>query len=101
MRLKIACSMMDAPIRGVGVCVPGGDRPKQPSGRRLQDELGGLGLGWFALDRWLHGFAQRISLSPWLFLAAGGAAFVVAALTVSGHALRVASAKPVGALRYE
>jgi putative ABC transport system permease protein len=58
-------------------------------------------LGWWALDRWLHGFAQRISLSPWLFLAAGAAAFVIAALTVSGHALRVARAKPVGALRYE
>jgi putative ABC transport system permease protein len=58
-------------------------------------------LGWWALDRWLQGFAQRISLSPWLFLAAGGAAFIIAALTVSGHALRVARAKPVGALRYE
>ena len=58
-------------------------------------------LGWWALDRWLHGFAQRIALSPWLFLAAGGGAFVIAVLTVFGHALRVASAKPVGALRYE
>jgi putative ABC transport system permease protein len=58
-------------------------------------------LGWFALDRWLQGFSARIALSPWLFLAAGAAAFVIAALTVSGHALRVARAKPVGALRYE
>jgi putative ABC transport system permease protein len=58
-------------------------------------------LGWWALDRWLHGFAERIALSPWLFLAAGGGAFAIAAVTVSGHALRVARAKPVGALRYE
>jgi putative ABC transport system permease protein len=58
-------------------------------------------LGWLALDRWLQGFSVRISLSPWLFLAAGAAAFLIAALTVSGHALRVARAKPVGALRYE
>jgi putative ABC transport system permease protein len=58
-------------------------------------------LGWWALDRWLQGFAQRISLSPALFLLAGGAAVAIAAVTVSGHALRVASAKPVGALRYE
>ena len=28
-------------------------------------------------------------------------AFVIAALTISGHALRVARARPVGALRYE
>ena len=58
-------------------------------------------LGWWALDSWLQGFSQRISLSPTLFLMAGGAALLVAAVTVSGHALRVASSKPVGALRYE
>jgi putative ABC transport system permease protein len=58
-------------------------------------------LGWWVMDRWLQGFSARISLSPWLFLAAGGAALAIAAITVSAHTLRVASAKPVGALRYE
>lgn len=56
---------------------------------------------WWVMDHWLRGFSARIALSPWLFLAAAGAALVVAAATVSGHALRVAAAKPVGALRYE
>jgi putative ABC transport system permease protein len=58
-------------------------------------------IGWWAMDRWLHGFSARISLSPWFFLAAGGLALVVATSTVCAHALRVARAKPVRALRYE
>jgi putative ABC transport system permease protein len=58
-------------------------------------------LGWWAMDQWLHGFSARIALSPWFFVASGGAALTIAAATVSAHALRVARAKPVGALRYE
>ena len=58
-------------------------------------------VGWWLMNRWLQGFAARIELSPAYFLAAGAAALLIAALTVSGHALRVAGAKPVGALRYE
>jgi putative ABC transport system permease protein len=58
-------------------------------------------LGWWAMDQWLRGFSARISLSPPYFMAAGGAAVAIAAITVSFHAIRVARAKPVGALRYE
>jgi putative ABC transport system permease protein len=58
-------------------------------------------VGWIVLGRWLEGFSQRISLSPTFFLAAGGAALALALVTVFGHALKVAAAKPVGALRYE
>ena len=58
-------------------------------------------LGWWAMDRWLKGFSAHISLSPAYFLAAGGAAATIAAVTVSFHAIRVARAKPGGALRYE
>jgi putative ABC transport system permease protein len=58
-------------------------------------------IGWWAMDRWLHGFSARIALSPWYFLAAGGAAMLIAALTVSAHTWRVARSRPVGALRYE
>jgi len=58
-------------------------------------------LGWWAMDQWLRGFSAHISLSPAYFLAAGGAALAIAAATVSFHAIRVARAKPVGALRYE
>jgi putative ABC transport system permease protein len=58
-------------------------------------------LAWWAMNRWLSGFAYRIALSPWFFVAAGAAALAIAALTVTAHAVRVARAQPVSALRYE
>jgi putative ABC transport system permease protein len=53
------------------------------------------------MRRWLEGFAYRIELAPWMFLAATAAALAIALATVIGHALLVARAKPVAALRYE
>jgi putative ABC transport system permease protein len=58
-------------------------------------------LAWWAMDRWLHGFAYRVDLPPWLFLAATALAVLIAWATVSVHAWLVARAKPVTALRYE
>ncbi len=58
-------------------------------------------LAWFAMRRWLEGFAYRVDLAPWTFVAAGAAALAIALATVFVHALNVARAKPVGALRYE
>ncbi|MEO6080826.1 MAG: FtsX-like permease family protein [Steroidobacteraceae bacterium] len=56
--------------------------------------------GW-AMQRWLNGFAYHIDLPLWLFPATLLATMLVALATVSAHALRVARAKPVTALRYE
>ncbi len=56
---------------------------------------------WWIMDRWLRGFAYRVDLPPWLFLAAAGAALAIAWATVSTHAWLVARARPVTALRYE
>jgi putative ABC transport system permease protein len=56
---------------------------------------------YFVMKRWLEGFAYRIDLAPWMFLAASGLALGIALLTVIGHALLVARARPVNALRYE
>lgn len=58
-------------------------------------------LAWYYLHRWLQGFAYSISLSPLYFLAAGAVALLIAGLTVLAHAVRVARATPIGALRYE
>ena len=56
---------------------------------------------YFAMDRWLAGFAYRVELAPDVFIAAGAIALGVALLTVSAHALRAAYADPVKALRCE
>ena len=58
-------------------------------------------IAWYYLSDWLDGFAYRIHLSPIYFLAAGVVALLIAWLTVLSHALRVARATPIGALRYE
>jgi putative ABC transport system permease protein len=58
-------------------------------------------VAWWAMNEWLHGFAYRVDLPPWLFAAASGAAVLIAWATVSGHAWLVARARPVSALRYE
>lgn len=55
----------------------------------------------FVMNRWLHGFAYRIELEPWLFITTSAAALLIALLTVSTHCYLVARAKPVTALRYE
>lgn len=58
-------------------------------------------IAWFAMNEWLQGFVYRIDISWWLFVLAGGLALVIALLTVSTQAIRVALANPVEALRYE
>ena len=56
--------------------------------------------GW-VMQRWLNGFAYRIDLPSWLFPATMLVTVLIALATVVAHALRVARAKPVAALRYE
>jgi putative ABC transport system permease protein len=56
---------------------------------------------FYYLHRWLEGYAYRISLNPLYFVSAGAIALTIAWATVFTHALRVARASPVHALRYE
>ncbi len=58
-------------------------------------------VAWYVMRRWLDGFAYRIDLEFWPFLAAGAGALLVALLTVSGHALAAARTHPAIALREE
>jgi len=58
-------------------------------------------VAWYYLQDWLQGFAYRITLSPFYFMSSGAVALVIAWATVFVHALRVARANPIHALRYE
>jgi putative ABC transport system permease protein len=58
-------------------------------------------VAWYYLQGWLQGFAYRITLGPAYFLGAGAIALGIAWATVFVHALRVARANPIRALRYE
>lgn len=58
-------------------------------------------LGYFAMQRWLQDFAYRVNIAWWVFALAGGAALLIALLTVSLQAIKAALANPVEALRYE
>lgn len=53
----------------------------------------------YLMQEWLTNFSYRMELSVLPFLGAAAIAFIVASLTVSGHAVRVASANPILALR--
>jgi putative ABC transport system permease protein len=56
---------------------------------------------YLAMSGWLAGFARRIELEPWVFVAAALATLLVAGLTVAAHAWMIAGVRPVVALRHE
>jgi putative ABC transport system permease protein len=58
-------------------------------------------IAWWMMRDWLNNFDQRITLGPTPFLIAAAIALAIAVGTVMGHAVRVARANPIHALRYE
>jgi putative ABC transport system permease protein len=58
-------------------------------------------IAYYAMHSWLQNFAYRAPLAPWIFIAATGAASVVALGTVASQTVKVASTNPVNVLRYE
>ena len=58
-------------------------------------------LAWYCMDRWLQGFAYRVRLEGWLFLAAASITASVALLTVSYQVIRAATVNPAQTLRSE
>ena len=58
-------------------------------------------IAWWLMRDWLNTFDQRISLTPVPFIVAAAIALGIAVVTVVGHALKVARANPIHALRYE
>ena len=58
-------------------------------------------LAWWAMQVWLQNFAYHIDVEWWVFVLAGSAALLIALVTVSFQALKVAVANPVKSLRTE
>jgi len=58
-------------------------------------------VAWWMMRDWLNGFDERIPLTPVPFLIAAAIALGIAVATVVGHAIKVARANPIHALRYE
>lgn len=58
-------------------------------------------VAWWLMRDWLNQFSSRIDLHPGWFVGAGALALLIAALTVTAHAIRVGRTNPIHALRYE
>ena len=58
-------------------------------------------IAWFAMEKWLQDFTNRIDLTIWPFLLGGLIALMIAILTVSSQAIKSAIANPVNSLRDE
>jgi putative ABC transport system permease protein len=58
-------------------------------------------VAWWMMRSWLNGFDQRTPLTPIPFVIAALIALGIAVATVVGHAVKVARANPIHALRYE
>lgn len=58
-------------------------------------------LAYWAMDKWLQGFAYRINLSGWVFVEAAAIALCIAWSTVSARALKAARMDPAKNLRTE
>jgi len=58
-------------------------------------------IAWYIMHHWLEGFAYRITMQWWMFVAAGLLAVVIAFVTVSIQAIKAAVANPVKSLRSE
>lgn len=58
-------------------------------------------LAWYLMYQWLQGFAYRIDVPWWVFLAAGSVAVAIALATVSIQTMKAAMTNPVKSLRTE
>ena len=58
-------------------------------------------IGYYAMNKWLQGFAYRIHFHWWMFAIAVLIAVTIALITVSFQAIKAAMANPVKSLRTE
>lgn len=58
-------------------------------------------ISWYGMSQWLEDFAFKINISWQVFLVAGLVAGLIAAVTVSGQAVKAALANPVKSIKNE
>ena len=58
-------------------------------------------ISWYAMNKWLEGFAYKTTLSWWIFVLAGVSALAIALFTVSWQSFRAAVVNPIESLRDE
>ncbi len=58
-------------------------------------------VAWYAMSRWLEGFAYKIAIEWWVFALAGLLAVGIALVTVSFQSVKAALMNPVKSLRSE
>jgi putative ABC transport system permease protein len=58
-------------------------------------------VAWWMMNSWLKNYQYRITISWWIFVAAGIVSILIAILTVSFQAIKAAIANPVKSLRTE
>ncbi len=61
----------------------------------------GCCLSWYYMTDWLHGFAYHIEVGYFTILAAFGSVFMIAVITVSYQAIKVAMDNPINSLKQE
>jgi putative ABC transport system permease protein len=58
-------------------------------------------IAWWAMNKWLAGFAYHPPVQWWIFVTAGFAAILIALITVSFQTIKAALANPVKSLKSE
>src|SRR5882724_1781555 len=58
-------------------------------------------VAWWAMHRWLQGYAYRTTISWWVFIVAGLAAMLIALVTISFQSVKAALSNPLKNLRSE
>ncbi len=58
-------------------------------------------VAYFGMHRWLENFAYRVQIPIWVFVMAGILGLLIAVITVSYQAIKVAYSNPVKSLKWE
>lgn len=58
-------------------------------------------LAWFGMQKWLDGYAEKVTISIWVFVFVGLASIAIAILSISFQAIKAALMNPVKSLKTE